>query len=269
MESTQGRGTRAPHTVAAQGAHQASAVSCSSRPTLRRPWQGVLLAAALSVLALAGCDRNKTGDLPKVSGEAVKAEKAKAISGFALANAYPDQDDGEVAIALEFSQALVESQDFDKLLHVTDDKGVPVSGSWVLGDEAKILRFPSVEAARDYTVKIDADLLAAAGARLGKGVEQVVHTGSLKPSVGFASQGSVLPAKDTRGLPVVSINVPEVDVEFLRVRESELPRFFDQYQRGGSRGSWDLDRSYCKNKPLGDMADSVYLNRFVLDGKPN
>jgi uncharacterized protein YfaS (alpha-2-macroglobulin family) len=266
MESTQGRGAHAPTQANAQDAQQQLPDSRLSSP---RPWRGVLLAAALSLLALAGCDRNKTGDLPKVSGEAVKVEKARTISGFGVVNAYPDEDDGEVSIALEFSQALVESQDFDKLLHVTDDKGVPVSGSWVLGDEGKILRFPSVEAARDYTVKIDADLLAAAGSRLGKAVEQVVHTGSLKPSVGFASQGSVLPAKDTRGLPVVSINVPEVDVEFLRVREADLPRFFDQYQRGGSRGSWDLDRGYGNNKPLGDMAESVYLNRFVLDGKPN
>ncbi len=107
---------------------------------------------------------------------------------------------------------------------------------------------------------------AAAWARRSK---QVVHTGQIEPAVAFASQGSVLPAKDTRGLPVVSINVPEVDVEFLRVRESQLPRFFAQYQRGGSRGAWSLDEDYSQHKPLGELADSVYLNRFVLGGKPN
>lgn len=269
MDSTQGHGARASQHAAAQDAHQASAARMSSRFASQRPWRNVLLAAALSLLALAGCDRNKTGELPEVSGEAVRAEKANAVSGFGLVNAYPDQKHGEVALALEFSQPLVESQDFDALLHVTDDKGAPVSGSWVLGGEGKVLRFPSVEAARDYTVKIDANLLAAAGARLGKDIEQVVHSGPLQPSVAFASQGSVLPAKDSRGLPVVSINVAEVDVEFLRVREADLPRFFDQYQRGGSRGAWDLDRSYGHHTPLGEMADSVYLNRFVLDGKPN
>lgn len=269
MDSTQGHGARASQHAAAQDAHQASAARMSSRFASQRPWRNVLLAAALSLLALAGCDRNKTGELPEVSGEAVRAEKANAVSGFGLVNAYPDQKHGEVALALEFSQPLVESQDFDALLHVTDDKGAPVSGSWVLGGEGKVLRFPSVEAARDYTVKIDAGLLAAAGARLGKDIEQVVHSGPLQPSVAFASQGSVLPAKESRGLPVVSINVAEVDVEFLRVREADLPRFFDQYQRGGSRGAWDLDRSYGHHTPLGEMADSVYLNRFVLDGKPN
>ncbi|RZZ87518.1 alpha-2-macroglobulin family protein [Pseudoxanthomonas winnipegensis] len=264
MESIQGRGALSPQRVAAQDAPS----SIRSRPS-RRPWRAALLAGAFALLALTGCDRNKTGDLPAVSGEAVQAQKARSVAGFGLVNAYPDQHEGQVAIALEFSQPLVESQDFDKLIHVSDDKGAVVSGSWVLDEHAKILRFPSVEAARDYTVKIDAGLLAAAGGSLGKAVEQVVHTGQIEPAVAFASQGSVLPAKDTRGLPVVSINVPEVDVEFLRVRESQLPRFFAQYQRGGSRGAWSLDEDYSENKPLGELADSVYLNRFVLGGKPN
>lgn len=264
MENIQGRGALSPQRVAAQDAPS----SIRSRPS-RRPWRAALLAGAFALLALTGCDRNKTGDLPAVSGEAVQAQKARAVAGFGLVNAYPDQHEGQVAVALEFSQPLVESQDFDKLIHVSDDKGAVVSGSWVLDEHARILRFPSVEAARDYTVKIDAGLLAAAGGSLGKAVEQVVHTGQIEPAVAFASQGSVLPAKDTRGLPVVSINVPEVDVEFLRVRESQLPRFFAQYQRGGSRGAWSLDEDYSQNKPLGELADSVYLNRFVLGGKPN
>ncbi len=91
----------------------------------------------------------------------------------------------------------------------------------------------------------------------------------MDPAVGFASQGSVLPARESRGLPVVSINVPEVDVEFLRVSEKQLPKFFAEYQRGGRRGSWDLDSDYGDNTPLGKLAEPVYLNRFVLGGQRN
>lgn len=81
---------------------------------------------------------------------------------------------------------------------------------------------------------------------------------------GFASQGSVLSARESRGLPVVSVNVPEVDVEFLRVREKSLPAFFQQFQRGGRRGSWDLESEYSGNQPLSKLADPVYLNRSSL-----
>ncbi|WP_299343862.1 alpha-2-macroglobulin [uncultured Pseudoxanthomonas sp.] len=223
-----------------------------------------LIAAA----SLAGCKRNESGQLPEASGEPIKAQAAK-VEGFALVGVYPDQHDGDLAIALEFSQPLVSSQDFDTLLVVKDANGAVVKGSWVLDDKGMILRFPSVEAAKDYEVTLKAGMSAADGTRLGKDDTRKVHTGELDPAVGFASQGSVLPARESRGLPVVSINVPEVDVEFLRVTEKQLPKFFAEYQRGGRRGSWDLDSEYGDSTPLGKLAEPVYLNRFVLGGKPN
>ncbi|MEO8366986.1 MAG: alpha-2-macroglobulin family protein, partial [Pseudoxanthomonas sp.] len=222
----------------------------------------------LVLLVLGACKRNETGQLPAPSGEPIKAQKQE-VKGFALASIYPDQHDGDLAIALEFSRPLVGSQNFDELLAVTDDKGAAVKGSWVLDEKGLILRFPYVEAAKDYEVLVRADLLAADGNRLGQELKEKIHTGELDPAVGFASQGSVLPARESRGLPVVSINVKEVDVEFLRVTEKNLPRFFSEYQRGGRRGSWDLDSEYGDNTPLGDLAEPVYVNRFLLGGKPN
>jgi uncharacterized protein YfaS (alpha-2-macroglobulin family) len=95
----------------------------------------------------------------------------------------------------------------------------------------------------------------------------------MQPAAGFASQGSVLPARETRGLPVVSVNVKEVDVEFLRVRDKEIANFFAAYQKNGKRSGWELDPRGGwygrKGKPVADIADSVYSNRFVLAGKDN
>jgi len=225
-------------------------------------------AVLLATLAITGCKRNDTGQLPAASGEAVKVERPK-VEGFALVSSYPDQHEGSLSIALEFSRPLVSSQDFDRLLAVTGPNGATVKGSWVLDDKGAILRFPSVEAAQDYDVLVRADLLAADGNRLGKELKLKVHTGQLDPAVGFASQGSVLPARESRGLPVVSINVPEVDVEFLRIKEKSLPQFFSEYQRGGRRGSWELDSDYGDKSPIGQLAEPVYVNRFLLGGKPN
>ena len=234
----------------------------------RTRWMRAFFIGLIAAAALAGCKRNESGQLPEASGEPIKAQAAK-VEGFALVGAYPDQHDGDLAIALEFSRPLVSSQDFDALLVVKGANGAVVKGSWVLDDKGLVLRFPSVEAAKDYEVTLKAGLSAADGTRLGKDDTRRVHTGELDPAVGFASQGSVLPARESRGLPVVSINVPEVDVEFLRVSEKQLPKFFAEYQRGGRRGSWDLDSEYGDSTPLGKLAEPVYLNRFVLGGKPN
>ncbi|KAB8313827.1 alpha-2-macroglobulin family protein [Tolypothrix campylonemoides VB511288] len=231
-------------------------------------WRVWGCAVLVAVMAVAGCRRDTDGQLPEASGEAVKAQRA-AVQGFGLVAAYPDQDDDTLAIALEFSRPLVGAQAFDTLLSVRDANDAPVKGGWVLADDAKVLRFPHVEPGKDYVVTLRAGLTAADGTRLGREQARTVHTGPLDPVVGFASQGSVLPARDSRGLPVVSINVPEVDVEFLRVREKELPRFFAEYQRGGRRGSWELGSEYGEREPLSKVAEPVYVNRFVLGGKTN
>src|SRR5690606_42001090 len=79
----------------------------------------------------------------------------------------------------------------------------------------------SLHDALPISVTVSARLMAADGTALGEETRRSIHTGDLAPLAGFASQGSVLPARGSRGLPVVSLNVPEVDVEFLRVRSEE------------------------------------------------
>ncbi|MDE2256236.1 MAG: alpha-2-macroglobulin family protein, partial [Xanthomonadaceae bacterium] len=232
-----------------------------------------LAVAAVAVL-LAGCSKQKSA-VPLVQGKAPIAAAAKpaAPQAFAVTSAHPEQYQGQLAIALEFAYRLAGAQAFDTLIEVKDAKGAVVNGSWALDEDGKTLRFPYIKADATYRIAIKGALAAADGKTLGKPVERDVYTGPMQPAAGFASQGSVLPARDSRGLPVVSVNVKEVDVEFFRVRDGELSNFFAAYQRSGKRSGWDLDPQYGwygrKGKPLASIADSVYANRFALDGKQN
>ena len=221
---------------------------------------------AMLLVALPGCGDKAKGQLPEVSGEAIQA-KHEETKTFAVLRAYPDQDGDTLSVALEFSRPVVGTQNFDQLI-AFDHPPTEKSG-WKLDDSGKILRYPYVAVNTDYVLKISGKLAAADGTTLGRDVEQKVYTGELKPAVGFASQGSVLPARESRGLPVVSVNVPEVDVEFLRVREKSLPQFFHEYQRGGRRSGWELDSEYDGQTPLEKLAEPVYTNRFALGGKRN
>src|SRR5690606_25147930 len=207
-------------------------------------WIVVVLLLAVGLVA---CKRSPHGQLPEPSGDPIKAERAE-VEGFGLVRAFPDQGNEGLAIALEFSRPLVGTQDFDRLVTFAEPMAEP--SSWSLDDSGKVLRYPHVKPNQTFTLRISGALTAADGSKLGKDVERQVFTGELDPAVGFASQGSVLPAKESRGLPVVSVNVEEVDVEFLRVDERSLPQFFTQYQRGGRRGSWELERRYGDHVPL-------------------
>jgi uncharacterized protein YfaS (alpha-2-macroglobulin family) len=259
-------------------------MSSSSRSLLRRRSvrarsRFVLLCLLPALVTVAGCGKSEppaatpSANAPSTTQTKVAAQPAAKPAGFALDEARPEMHEGSLAIALTFTQNLAGSQAFDTLLRVAGPKGEPVTGSWALDENGKTLRFPFVEADKNYTVTVDAALSAADGKTLPAKLEKEIYTGPLQPAVGFASQGSVLPARGTRGLPVVSVNVKEIDVEFLRVRDKELSNFFAAYQRSGKRSAWDLDdeRGYWgrKGKPLAAIAESVYSNRFVLDGKQN
>jgi uncharacterized protein YfaS (alpha-2-macroglobulin family) len=248
---------------------------------LRTPVSRLRHVGALSLvcvlLVVVGCNR-PVDRVPDVQGKKpVVAEpappKVEQPQGFGLASANAEQYQGQLALSLAFSQPLVGTQAFDTLIAVSGPKGETVQGSWALDEDGKTLRFPYVQADASYTVRIKADLAAVDGKTLGNEVAKEVYTGPMPPAAGFASQGSVLPARETRGLPVVSVNVREVDVEFLRVRDKEIANFFAAYQKNGKRSAYELDPRYGwygrKGKPVAGIADSVYANRFVLSGKDN
>ncbi|ODU48027.1 alpha-2-macroglobulin [uncultured Aquimonas sp.] len=220
-------------------------------------WMACALAAALALLGT-GCSK----DAPPPAPIETPALETAQVQGFGLARWGAERHNGRPALVLEFSQPLAVTQPFDELLKVTGPDGAEGQSGWTLDPDRTRLRYPYIEADKSYTVRIDARLTAAEGASLGSEVVKEIHSGALPPQVGFASQGSVLPARNTDGLPVVSVNVAEVDVEFLRVRPSEYSNFFANFQRSGQRQWWDMGN-------LSGLADSVYANRFVLNQRPN
>lgn len=173
--------------------------------------------------------------------------------------------------------------------------GVAVQGAWVVGDNPRLLYFPHVQPLTRYVVQVMDTVKAADGRTLGHETRYSIRTPAVTPAYYFASRGMVLPAKQNGGLPVVTVNVPEVDVQFLRVRNDQLPRFIDamlgRRQQAGDKNSdngegsdssgdatdstsndngalqsdlhgavsiWSLDQ-------LHKMTDSVYQGRFLTE----
>ena len=249
----------------------------SRTPVARLRHAGVVF-VVLAALCVAAC--NKPADkVPEVQGKkpvaaAAPPPKAEAEQpkGFALASANAEQYEGQLALILTFSQPVVGTQAFDTLIGVTDPKGAAVEGSWSLDEDGRTLHFPFIQADQSYAVKIKGELAAADGKTLGSELSKDVYTGPMEPNAAFASQGNVLPARETRGLPVISVNVKDVDVEFMRVRDEEVANFFAAYQKNGKRSSYELDPRYGwgrEGSPITQIADSVYSNRFALAGKDN
>lgn len=217
-----------------------------------------ILPAVVLALAAAACSR-PTPEPVKVDPAAATPDAAQ---GFALLTATVESYEGRPAALLTFSRPLAGAQKFDELLSIQVKDGAAASGSWALDADRVRLRFPYLDADKTYQVTLRSGLAAADGSVLGADATREVYTGPLEPLLGFASQGVVLPAHERRGLPVVSVNVPEVDVEFLRVRDESLPRFLAEYQRNGRRYYWSLEQ-------LSSLAEPVYANRFAIQSDAN
>ncbi|MDR2187198.1 MAG: alpha-2-macroglobulin family protein [Azonexus sp.] len=160
--------------------------------------------------------------------------------------------------------------------------GELVKGAWVVGENPRLLYFPHIKPQTRYVVRVAAGLPAADGARLGAEGRYAVTSAVVAPAYYFASRGMVLPARQNGGLPVVTVNVPEVDVQFLRVKAEQLPRFLDKVISGprarvddgdedegyyydwratnlqGAVNNWQLDG-------MNKLTESVFVGRFLTE----
>ncbi len=242
------------------------------------------VAACMLMLALAGCDNNDNAptavkkDAPSevtkaASSENVSSAKLSAPERQKLAQQSAGkaltlldlsevQLDGAATLVLTFSIPLDPDQEFSRVIHVVDKKSGKVDGAWELSDNLKELRLRHLEPKRDLIVTIGKEVKALNNATFSKDYEKTITTRDIQPSVGFASRGSLLPGKVIEGLPVMALNVNNVDVNFFRVKPESLPAFISQWEYRNSLANWQSDK-------LLQMADLVYTGRFDLNSARN
>ena len=235
----------------------------------------IRVVACMLMLALAGCDNNDKAPIA-AKNDAPAAEKkaekdtaqlqklARESEGKALTllDVSEVQLDGASTLVLTFSIPLDPEQDFARLVHVVDKKSGKVDGAWELSPNLKELRLRHLEPNRDLLVTIERDLRALNNATFEINYEKSLTTRDIQPSVGFASRGSLLPGKVVEGLPVMALNVNNVDVNFFRVKPESLAAFVSQWEYRNSMSNWESDN-------LLKMADLVYTGRFDLNPARN
>lgn len=263
----------------------------------------IALAIVTTVAAAGGATwwLKKPRDHRAVSGDSILPS---ANTPFAISGCQSRLHDDRPALAVMFTDNVDSDQPLDKLISVSDlgkaetvatanpsAKHPTVDGGWIVGDNPRMLLFPFVKAGHAYSIKLSPAIAAASGRKLPQAHTCQVSSDSMSPSFFFASKGTVLPAGLNGGLPVVTVNIPEVDVEFLRVSPDKLPAFID-FVTGkrrqasddadggdGDEGEYyDYDSSRDKLKgqtqsyqlnALKGMATSVYTNRFLTSAVPD
>jgi uncharacterized protein YfaS (alpha-2-macroglobulin family) len=259
--------------------------------TSRLPRKPVLAVLAMAVVALAAAAAVIAWRASAPGAGPADTAAPGTAAAFDLADCRPRLFDGSPAVAVMFTRPLGRSQDWAKLVQATEGEdaagATPVPSRWVLGDNPRVLYLPNATPERTYRVRIDAGLAAADGATLPVAQSCSVKSEAMPEAFHFASRGVVLPAGQNGGLPVVTVNVPEVDVQFLRVRPDAWAAFLQQVGGRRERGADGEGESEDPNtEPYGDSrlkgrvgvdaleqlrasADLVHAGRFATDPRPN
>lgn len=244
------------------------------------------LVAAFALLALAVVLGFALKGVPKHRPSVAEVGSPEA---FAMAGCTPRLFDGAPAIAVMFTQPLARSQAWGKLIKVSISPGQEstksVDGGWVLGDNPRVLYLPYVSPDREYRLELAGDISAAGSATLATVQQCTVKTEAMPESFYFASKGVVLPAGQNGGLPVVTVNMPEVDVQFLRVNDKDLPQFLRRvserlssasHPESPDNGEDGTDALLLKGRVAGyeldelrNLSTSVYMSRFATDSRKN
>ncbi|MDR3324358.1 MAG: alpha-2-macroglobulin family protein [Zoogloeaceae bacterium] len=192
-----------------------------------------------------------------------------------------DEDENEGESSHAASGAVVASTAPED---VSSAGGAQVSGSWVVGENPRLLFFPHIKPETRYVVRVAPGVPAKNGNKTHAESRYSIVTAAVSPAYYFASKGIVLPARQNGGLPVVTVNVPEVDVQFLRVKPEQISRFLDRViggNSGNSGGEDEDDEYYSDNRSLKGavnnweldrfhaMTESVYSGRFLTEQKAN
>ncbi|AOM39308.1 alpha-2-macroglobulin [Xenorhabdus hominickii] len=172
------------------------------------------------------------------------------------------QLDGASAMVVTFSIPLDPNQDFSQKVHLVDMKSGKLDGAWELSNNQMELRLRHLPPDRELQLTVDEGVKGINERKLAIGYEKKFKTASVTPTVGFASKGILLPSKAAEGLPILTLNVDRVDVNFFRIKDEALPSFIADWQYSSNMDYWE-------SKKLLQDTELVYTGRFDLNPTAN
>ncbi len=188
-----------------------------------------------------------------------KQKSAYRLTTFEVLDINESPYDSGPALAVSFSVPLDLSKNIQQNLQVLDAENNIVAGAWVVNNTRTRAYFQYIEPGQTYQVIIESSIFSINSQQLAAEVKKQVSTNRLEDSVRFTNKGQILPSKLTRGLPVESVNIKQVDINFHRVLEDKIPQVISERLNGYSY--------YVREIP--EYSELAYTARYTLDYEKN
>lgn len=213
-------------------------------------------------------DKQNTVTL-STSGEPLGIDRADdttvdipALSDFKVINVRVDQGATQ-HVVIQFSDPLNEKQVLQGLVRVGDVQSL----DFEINDNILHIYLPSKEAGTK-TVRIEAGIENVLKYKLKEGLRYELLFEPIKPAIRFTNTGTILPNTDGLIMPFEAVNLNAVDIQIVRVFESNVLQFL---QVNDLDGNYEMRRVgkpvHSQTLRLDNMgvADLGRWNRFTLD----
>lgn len=170
--------------------------------------------------------------------------------------------DGSSTLVITFSLPLDPGQKFDNLVRLTEEGKSEIDGHWELSNNGLELYHRYLAPKQKLVVNVNKAITGINGTRLSHSYQTSIITRNRNPVVGFTSSGSLLPIKSMSGLPVTTLNVDQIDVNFYRIKDNKINEFMQEY---GALSQLSIERI----SPALSYANLIYTSRFKLSPKVN
>ncbi len=238
-----------------------------------------------AVASGAGCLRLSL-DLREVADVRGQYEKMRDEHGFRLLDYTVDSDGASPRACFQFSEELAKRIDFAPFLALAGtDKPA-------LSSEGKQLCVDGLKHGERYNINLRAGLPSTVKESLPKSAEFNIYVRDRKPFVRFTGRAYVLPRTGQRGIPLVSVNTPAVNVNVFRIGDrnlintvidSDFQKTLSSYQLndlGDERGvkvwsgelatattlNQDVTTAFPVDQALGDLQPGVYVMTAAAKG---
>lgn len=202
---------------------------------------------------------NHSQQQPANINDAVPAATSQVLAEKLQLLDISEREYGDInAIALLFNQPIDPDQPFTKEITI-----VPELSNPVLSKNGKMLYFTGIEPRTDYSIEVSAQIKTVDGKSLTKAVTKKIKTRDLPAMASFEVDGAVMIPGKTEDLPILAINVPEVDIDIYKVKPDEIVYFLNEYKAATSGDEW-----YDETE-LGRKVKHVFSTRLKISTEPN
>lgn len=136
------------------------------------------------------------------------------------------------------------------------------SDHWVVSRDRTKVIFPFVTPETTYTVRVSNTVADINGQKLNFPDSKEITTQALTPAVNFTSSAHILSSSSPRHLPVTTLNVDEVTIDFFRIDTKHIPGMAGGLSENGTDGYYQMDR-------LKEIGKLVHTGRFQLNPRKN